>query len=692
VLAVPSSECQREAGSIVDGSFKPLHALLFFCGVPGGHDAVVRLRQPVVEGVWLDVAPKDAKPGWDSALLYVGGNASVDVVAGRFEHNHAGYPLLLAGSARIKISSSSISGNHQGGLALQANASARIISSNVTSNTAEFGAGLYEMGSSRVMMMHGTRVANNTAENKDGGVYAKDTASIACESGSAIDSNRAWQDGAVMTLEDSANASLTNCSVSFNTASGTRGGGILASDNSTVKLNACELNGNEAGKEGGAVALQADSDKCKSNGLYSCRPSLHMHDSIARNNSASVQGVALYVGPGASAVVSGSILQNNKARNGGGVHVRGNEASAHAVELTVEGGTLLSGNAAEIAGGINVYGDDRAVSKCVARISDTVFAANTASQGGGGIVANARCSVVAPAAVMHDNSAGKVGGAFSVTGGVSWSMHGVQLLHNMAQMAGAGYVGDNASVLISSSSLVEGNVASHDGGAFALADTAQLQLFGGSRIVGNKAAVSGGGIAAVDVAGVVITGSVCHNNSAGANGGCVHLLDHAEVSFVNGSDCAANTACTSGGCVCAVGNSSVQVSHVATVHANRARVGGGVALLDIGPNNDAPLRPVVFNNTATDMGDNVYVDFVNVTLFVQSIASSTDGMLTQAQLQQAGQVVGYVSRSVGPGLAASLVVMSNGSSAGSGVRVEASVLSGVLQQQRCTAVLQHSNH
>lgn len=194
--------------------------------------------------------------------------------------------------------------------------------------------------------------------------------------------------------------------------------------------------------------------------------------------------------------------------------------------------------------------------------------------------------------------------------------------------------------------------------------------------------MSGGGIAAADGAGVDFNGSMCQNNSAGGNGGCVHLLDRAQAYFSNGSECLANIARTSGGCVCAVGHSSVQVNSTATVHSNLARVGGGVALLDIGPVNNAALRPAVVNNTATDMGDNVYVDLVDVALAVRSITSNTDGVLTQTELQQRGRVIGYVSRSVGPGLVASLVVMSNGSSAGSGVRVEASVMSsssGVLQ-------------
>jgi predicted outer membrane repeat protein len=684
VVAVASSECQQQAGSIVDGYFKPLHALLFFCGED---DLVVRLPQPVVEGVWLDLASSDAKPGWDSAVLYVGGSASVVMEAGRFEHNHAGFALLLAGNTRTNISSTVVTGNMQGGIALKANASARISSSNLTGNSAAFGAGLYAAGSSSVVLAQGTLIANNTAENKGGGIYAKDAAAITCESGSAVDINRARQDGAGLTLEDRVRAVLTNCSVSRNAAAGTSAGGILASDNSTVELKACKLDGNKAGKQGGAVALQADSDKCKVGGLFACRPSLRMFGSFMRNNSASVQGGGIYIGPGAFAAVSGSIITGNTARNGGGVHVRGNDASVHAAELvldsTLQQSTVLEGNAAENAGGVNVYGDEGSVSKCMVKVFNSIFAANTASQGGGGIVANARCSVVAQGAVMRDNSAGKVGGAFSVTGGVSLSMYDVKLLRNTAQMAGAGYLGGNASVLISSS-MVEGNVASHDGGAFALADTAQLKLSGNTELVANIAAVSGGGVAAADSASVAFdVYSVCRNNGAEANGGCVHLLDRAKVSFSNRSTCRYNMARTAGGCICAVSNSSAYVDRTSRVYLNRARVGGGVALLGTAPTNDAALlRPVVNNNTATDMGDNVYVDLVHVTLFVQSIASNTDGVLTHSELQQRGPVVGYVSRSVGPGLNATIIVMSNGSSAGSGVRVEASVLSsssGALQ-------------
>jgi predicted outer membrane repeat protein len=673
VVAVPTSECQRGAGHVIDGSFKPLHALLYFCS-DAGTDVVFQLQQPVVQGVWLNVSASDEKPGWDSALVYVGGNASVVIEGGRFEHNHAGYPLWLAGSTRTNISSTVITGNHQGGLKLQGNASAGISSSNITHNKAAFGAGVYAMGSSRAVFMHGTLVSNNTAQNKGGGLYAKNSASIVFGSGSAVDGNIAWQDGAGMTLEDSANASLSNCSVSHNNATGSSAGGILVSDNSTVVLDRCELLGNQAGKQGGAVALQADGDKCKVDHVFVCRPSLRMSSSSVVNNSASMQGGGLYVGPTGLAVVSQSTMRFNKARNGGAAHVHGKSSSLHAAELVLERRTLIVGNTAENAGGINVYGDDHDVDKCIVRVSDSKFAANTAVQGGGALVANARCSVVAEGAVLRDNSAGKVGGAFSASSGVSWSMAGVQIMHNTAQAAGAGYIGNHASVLIVSNSLIKGNRATHDGGAFALADTAQLRLSGGSQLVDNNAAVSGGAVAAADGASVTLDASYCRNNDAGANGGCVYLLDQAQVRLTNGSACTANTARTSGGCLCAVGNSSVHVSQASEVTANRARIGGGVALLDSGPHNDASsLHSFVTDNTATDMGDDVYVDLVNVTLAVQSIVSNTDGMLSASQLQQQGRVVGYVSRSSGAGLNVSLAVMSNGSSAGSGVRVEASV-------------------
>jgi hypothetical protein len=400
-----------------------------------------------------------------------------------------------------------------------------------------------------------------------------------------------------------------------------------------------------------------------------------MSSSNVVNHSASVQGGGLYIGPAGLAVVFESFLRGNKACNGGAAHVRGKGDSLHAAELVVERGTLIVGNTAENAGGINVYGDDHDVEQCVVRVSDSEFSANTASQGGGAIVANARCSVAAQGAILRNYSAGKVGGAFAASGSVTWSMIGVRIMHNAAQAAGAGYIGDKASVLISGNSSIMGNWATHDGGAFSLADTAQLRLSGGSQLVGNSAAVSGGAVAAADGASVTLDASYCHNNSAVANGGCVYLLDRAQFSLSNASACTANIARTSGGCLCAVGHSSVHVSAASHVTANRARVGGGVALLDSGPHNDASsLRSVLINNTATDMGDNVYVDLVNVSLVVQSIASNTDGMLSASQLQQQGRVVGYVSRSSGPGVSVSLYVMSNGSSAGSGVRVEAFVI------------------
>lgn len=81
-----------------DESFTNFSALLFFCGAPG---ALLILREPSIQGLWLEVPDRD----WaDTGLLGCAGNGtSVVIKGGSFLYNYAGTPVTVFDSAARNV-------------------------------------------------------------------------------------------------------------------------------------------------------------------------------------------------------------------------------------------------------------------------------------------------------------------------------------------------------------------------------------------------------------------------------------------------------------------------------------------------------------------------------------------------------------------------------------------------------------
>lgn len=655
-------------------SFINLTAVLYFCSAPG---TALIFDQPTVQGVWLDVADKDAAV--DTGLLAFGGNGTAVIInSGRFEHNHAGTPISLVDSVVLHIiNQTRISNNAArdgGGLKIGHQSTAAVTGgSAVLNNTARFGGGVYVYGRGRFSLLGGSSVMFNAAGDgaKGGGVFAKEDAVVLVTEGSRVDWNTA-PDGGGLVVEGSARCAVAgNSSVSSNTAFKTSGGGVLVDNVAELRLLGASVSGNFAAKQGGGVALMdASSASC----IVDCA-------SVIASNRAAEQGGGLYLGPGTSAVVQGaSLCELNSAKSGAGAFVSGEDKKKmpNATSLTIQGqGTVFRRNSGTYGAAVNVYSVGGQDVGCVVSVLDGVLLQdNFAEEGGGGFVSSGRCNVSFVGSQLQGNSVLKQGGAFSVYGSSRVVFLDSNITRNTAKDAAGGNIGQSA-IVVFNRSAAEQNRVVHGGAAFMIVENAQLSLFGST--VSTNQALLGGAVSIEDNATVTLDNSTLRSNTADTSGGAVHMLGpgSSKLVFSNRSYCAGNTAGISGGCAYLVSGGVLNIDSSSAIAVNAARFGGGVALAALQTAPDlGSLRQRTFGNSAGTFGSDLYMDWEDITLSLQFVVS--DGVNTSAtQLLAAGGVIPYVSRSSGPGLLLSVAARGqNGTELAAGVKIEALLLLG----------------
>ncbi|MCL2182407.1 MAG: hypothetical protein FWB85_02930 [Chitinispirillia bacterium] len=139
----------------------------------------------------------------------------------------------------------------------------------------------------------------------------------------------------------------------------------------------------------------------------------------------------VHVEPAAKLIMNdGAVLQNNTARNGGGVMV-GNGGT-----LTMNGGKI-SGSTAEIGGGVFMKHGARF------HMTGGAITGNTANDFGGGVFVNDAGSVTMSGGNITGNASGRVGGGVAVWGGV-FTLIGGAICENSAPEGGSVYVYESA--------------------------------------------------------------------------------------------------------------------------------------------------------------------------------------------------------------------------------------------------------
>jgi hypothetical protein len=184
--------------------------------------------------------------------------------------------------------------------------------------------------------------------------------------------NSAGSGGAI---DNAGTLTVNGCALTDNSATvGIAEGGAIANVG-TLTVIGCTLSGNSAGNTGtgGAIvnngtltisdSILSVNSAFKGGGIYSRNGTINLSGCTLTDNSATFLGGGIFIGPYATATVSGSVvgpatvggtlLPGNSAVQGGGIYVDGGILSAGT--LTVTNSSKITGNTAPAGSGPDVY-------------------------------------------------------------------------------------------------------------------------------------------------------------------------------------------------------------------------------------------------------------------------------------------------------------------------------------------------
>lgn len=462
-----------------------------------------------------------------------------------------------------------------GGVVAGSGAHVTLDNTRVTGNSGTYGAGLYVGSTAVVTLTNGTRIENNTATIAGGGarVWGK---LVGSSWDSTIENNTAPDGGGVSVpggvLE------LGPVHVKHNQATGAsgRGGGIHVYDGGVITVTASSN-----------VTYNSAHDGA---GIYADDATVHLvamvYENVAANHGGGVylsNGSTMYASGNTFVGYAGAGWGRNEADIGGGIY---------AVDSTVDfGGNVYNNRAATQGGG--VFAASSVITLTNAHVGGTAdHQANDVTGGvfGAGLYFTATHALLSNTVVASNtfsSGAGWGGGVLAQAGSVVTLTNGSRVEYHHAPNvgwfggAGAGLLVHGSTVTLDNSQVLS-NTADVGGGGIYMLETSTLNVLNGSVIANNQALnYGGGGIAATDVPDINISDATLRDNSAGSDGGAIHI-EGGTLDFTGGWSLLRNTASGSGGAVAVLGDAeaSFRAGGYSFVYFNRALSGhGGVLYL-----------------------------------------------------------------------------------------------------------------
>ena len=285
-------------------------------------------------------------------------------------------------------------------------------------------------------------------------------------------------------------------------------------------------------------------------------------------------------------IINDSVIANNYALNGGGIHSWNEPA-------TITGTEFLDNEAIKGGAIFNFYAP--------MSITDSTFSDNRADYSGSNVASGgAIFSYAAGAAVtitgceFSDNQAIRYGGAIRILDHSSLEINDSTLLNNTAGDSGGALSVTSGAVAVLNNVTISGNQAEKGGGIESGHNGGQVTISGGT-ISNNTASLQGGGISNKD--SMTIIGNTVSGNQA-QDGGGIHNLGPG-VLTISLSNIQDNIGSQTGGGICNLGQMTVEGS---TISGNQAPEGGGVLNIS----NLSITNSTVTENTAAESGGGIY--------------------------------------------------------------------------------------
>lgn len=380
-------------------------------------------------------------------------------------------------------------------------------------------------------------------------------------------------------------------------------------------------------------------------------------ENTAVNGETMKPGGAIYAMKGAEVNVLGGVFKNNSGYQGGAIWVDGS-----ASKLTVTGGTFADNTAS--VNGAAIYGKGSAVTISGGTFTgntsvkdggavysregnlditgNVLFSGNESTTGAGGAVSYSGANTGTVSGGTFENNKAGSGGAMIIQGGSNVTIKDVTIRNNVSR----GYSGGiylHASTLTIENAAISGNEASQ-GGAIGATSEAVLNLKGGDYF-GNSSVNAGGAVWVGGNSQAVISGGTYRDNTAGGNAGGIYgkqadmkitggtisgnygAKDGGGVYFREGNMditgevlITGNTSKTVGGGVCYSGEATGTISDGVVIEKNVAGSGGGMIVQ--GKANVKMTGGTIRNHSVTGSGGGVYLHNSTFTMTGGSITGN----------------------------------------------------------------------
>ncbi len=365
----------------------------------------------------------------------------------------------------------------------------------------------------------------------------------------------------------SADLTVQNCAFSNNTTNGD-GGGLFSSTAGVVTITNSTFNNNSAVNP----ALAADPD---GGGTFFNSGPVSITNTNFTNNSATSDGG----GVGVLNLVGNLTLTNNAFTNNTAVNGDGGGFAAlftGAVQLnnaTLTNNTFTNNSAGDDGGGAIVN------AKLIVTATDNTFTDNTAGGDGGGLIAGSGSPDDANVSnnTFTNNSAEGDGGGLLLTVLDDATLNANEFDRNTAGEDGGGAkVSADADVIAADNSFTDNSAGGEGGGLITEAQNATLDA---NEFDSNIATAYGGGLHATVTNNAILTNHIFINNSSDVNGGGADIT----------------------------GEDTTLTNNTFTL--NSTLGDGGGLNLNINDVTSANIyNNIIFGNTATGNGDDIFVD------------------------------------------------------------------------------------
>ncbi len=355
-------------------------------------------------------------------------------------------------------------------------------------------------------------------------------------------------------------------------------------------------NGNPASGFGGGIRAQ-------SSGAGGSLNFTSTNNTYNTNNAPSDGGgLGISAGPGsATAIISNNTFTNNSATsNGGGVGVLN-----LAGNLTLTGNTFTGNSATNDGGGFaTLFTGAPPVPLNNATLTDNTFTDNTAGGDGGGAIVGANVNITAMDNDFTDNTAGGEGGGLVAGSPDVANVSNNTFTNNLTNGSGGGLLLVVLDVATLDANEFDNNTADVNGGGASVDAGGDVNAMGNT-FAGNSAGGEGAGLFAV-AQNVTLDANEFDSNIAGAYGGGLHasLTDNAILTnhiFIN------NSSDVNGGGADITANDTTLTNNTFTLNSTLGD-GGGLSLNINDATSANIFNNIIFNNSATGDGGDIFVD------------------------------------------------------------------------------------